>query len=945
LFDNASDVYRIDRKGDPDNLRYRSLHRYSVPAYRRIGHGAVLGALASQKIDKSFPEDKGIVLVEPEWEGRATRSLLQRARAVDQQKLRLVRSGTGRNLDEHSESFIALPPSRKRKRGSESPVAEHGEVDYRSVEGKAKSLQRPDNSDLEYTSTSDDSTEDEDAKAARLRNAELSRRTREQPQDLAAWQRLIEHQRVVLGFAAGDLSVAKTRTLADIRISIYEQALEVVKSAVARAALTLGMLQEGAKFWEAKKLASKWEEALRSYSNDVNIWTAYLNFVQTSYTEFRYERCRDEYVKCLDILGVELKRANGMTKAAELSTVLVYVFLRLTGFMRDAGYHELAEALWQAILELYFFRSAELQGEAAVAEAFEEFWESEVPRIGEEGAKGWLNYSPDQQDSVEPATIEVDGLTSTRRLFTNFSNVEKQAAKKLAHPGKSADEAGEDDPYHIVLFNDLKPILFPHLLRLEAKRDLIIAFIRFLGLPPQPWSLQRVHESWWLDPVLTTQTRSDTFIPHFQITTDTLFADAFANTSLEDAEWARRALHSLIGACPDNDTLAEYFVAFEYYLDPASAAKVAKRLLKTRSSSLRLYNCYAVIEYRNKGLDAGNRIFSTAVSMSDTLDEKQRRMNVLLYRTWVWEALRIRKLQHAIGVLFSIGGGVYGIHEQSFSPAVELRVTRWLKGGRDAMLLAGEAHLAVLHAELLALVAYIHHDKSIQAAFRAYDEMDEILTSYSLSGSPPHEHLHQAKAQLIDFHLKHVHIWQPALIRDTLANSIKLFPNNTMVLAAYSKTGPYLNLHGSQSLIDDIVLAENKDLVIGWSFAVHATLHCNLPLGGTIHATRATFGRAVSRSAKHNLHIWTSYLLFECEQKDFKKAKDVFMRGLRELPWCKWWVVLGLEKLADVVGFEDAKRIWEVLGERELRVHVDVEELVEEEWRRRQEEVARRALV
>jgi hypothetical protein len=216
--------------------------------------------------------------------------------------------------------------------------------------------------------------------------------------------------------------------------------------------------------------------------------------------------------------------------------------------------------------------------------------------------------------------------------------------------------------------------------------------------------------------------------------------------------------------------------------------------------------------------------------------------------------------------------------------------------------------------------------------------MEETFARRKLHGSPAHEHLHQANAQLVDFDLKHVHIWQPAQLRRTLGVSIKLFPNNTIFLEARSRIGPDLNIRDSQSPLDDVVLAEGKDTVIGWSFALYSTIQRGLELGGTVHAVRATFERAVSRSGKHNLHIWISYLLFECEQKDFRKARYVFLRGLRELPWAKWWIVLGLEKLADVMGFDDARKVWNVLSERELRVHVDIEELVTEAWGPRENE-------
>ena len=941
LFDNASNVYRVDTKGDPDNLRYRKLHSYGVPGYKRIGYGAVVGAPRDQRIDRSFPEDKGIILVARDRESRSTRSLLQKARPAEQRKLRLVRpEGEGTIIggdNEHKLSFIELPRGRKRKRREESPIQEQGEVDYRSIEGKAKAGTQPEDSDVEYASSSDDAEEDE-GRATRLQNAALSKRTRDQPQDIEAWMKLIDFQRDVLGYGTGELSHAKTRTLADIRISIYEQALVVMKDSGARAQLTLGMLEEGARFWESKKLSSQWEQALRVFSSDADIWTAYLSFIQSSHAEFRYERCRDEYVKCLGILAKAVRDARGTTQAKKTSRILVYVFLRLTSMMRDAGYHEFAMALWQAVLELHFFRPSSLQSEKQIMEAFEKFWEEEVPRIGEEGARGLASFQPDEQEAPDPVTIEVQTVTSTRKLFTRFAEAERTMAKRFAMPGRSADEAGEDDPYHVVLFNDLSSILFPAILEVEEKRDLIVAFLRFANLPPLPDISDRMYEKWWLDPMLSWTECEDVLIEHYQISTETLFNDAFAELSSESMQWIRSVIATLVNACPENEALAEYHIALEFKLDPTNAAKFAKRLLKTRSSSLRLYNCYAIIESRNKGLESGARIFSTAVSMSTSFSEEEQRNEILLYRTWVWEALRVDDVRAATGVLLSIGGDVKDADTASFSPAVELRVTRWLQEGRDGMFSAGEPQLAVLHVGLLALLSYFKNVRSIEAALDVYETSETLLTSRNLAGSPAHALLHQAKAQLITFHLEHVHLYKPSLLRATLAKSITLFPDNTILLSAHYDLGSDLNLLTAHSILEDNVLAPANATVIGYSFVLSTALKRSVEMGGTPHLIRALFSRATSPSAPgaHNIHLWTCWLHFEAVvQRDYNKAREVFMRGLRELPWSKWWIVRGLEVLGDVVGFEEGRRIWKVLGEREMRVVVDVEELVEEEWERR----------
>jgi hypothetical protein len=942
LLDNSQNIYRIDTKGDADNLRYRKLYNnYNAPPYRRIGYGHVLGASKDEKIDRSFPEDKGIVLAAPGREGRSSRSLLQKVRGVEQRKLRLVlpEENEKEGADDIEKDFVELMRGKKRKRGGEE-VLETGEVDYRSIEGKTKPSEQPETSDVEFASSSDGGQEDEDeGRVTRLRNAEMSKRTKEHPQDLDAWLVLIEHQREVLGFGSGDLSHAKTRTLADIRVSIYEQALAVVKDIAARAKLTLGMLDEGAKLWEAKKLSSKWEEALKTFSTDPAVWTTYLNFIQSSHAEFRYERCRDEYIKCLGILSSALARQErGSSQATETSRILVYVFLRLTSLMRDAGYHEFAIALWQAVLELHFFRPASLRASDAIAQAFEEFWESEVPRIGEAAARGWSRFQPDAQDAPEPVTIELEPVMGTRRLFTRFAEAEKAAAEKLAMPGRSADDAGEDDPYHVVLFNDLSAILFPHMLLLEGQEDLIMAFLRFANLPPLPYAPDRHYDSWWFDPMLPQPEAKELLIPHYQATTDNLFIAAFAHLPKDFPTWPATILASLDDALPTHDLLAEYHIALSFQLSPATSGRVAKRLLKSRSSSLRLYNAYAILECRTKGLESGSKIFATAIGMADSLGIEQQRLKVLLYRTWIWEALRADDMKLALSILLSIGGDVNFAGEATLTPATELRVMRWLAEGRDAMLSAGETHLAVQHLELRALLAYFKHTRSVESAFNVFDVGEALLLTRGLAGTTTHECLLQVKAQLITHHLKHVHIYRPSLLRETLAQDIRRFPSNTLLLSTYTSLGTDLNLLAPSNLITDLLSSPQASLPT-WSFALHSTALRSLDLGGTSHALRALFTRAISSPiGAHNPHLWTSYLRFETSQHDYAKARDVFMCGLSALPWWKGWVLMGLRELGDLLGFEEGSKVWRVLGEREMRVVVDVEEVVDGEREKRRED-------
>jgi len=389
--------------------------------------------------------------------------------------------------------------------------------------------------------------------------------------------------------------------------------------------------------------------------------------------------------------------------------------------MREAGYHERATALWQALLEYHLFRPKELshakRGERLAA--FEEFWESEVPRIGEPAWQGWSTFYEKGGDPLEPVVILLDTYVDPDDCFGDFVGKEEACMLALQTPGRIGDEAGEDDPYHTILFSDLKDYLAWSPATLSPLM-LIQAFLKFSNFPPLPDRGQSTVQSWWLDPFL----RNDRLeahaehvpMPYFQSTTDSLFSNPM--TTDMSPRWLRQVLKGLAYTVED-DVVAEYYLAFEYHHFRSGAAKAAKALLKKRPNSLRLYNSYALIEARAGNTSVADRVFSTAISMSKTLQENARRDIVLLWHTWVWEALRSGDVSAATQRMFSIAGtsptasATDSVHEAGVVPvsaATLLKIKTTLSEGCDGYLSnPHHHHLGVLYADLLALLAYLTH--------------------------------------------------------------------------------------------------------------------------------------------------------------------------------------------------------------------------------------------
>lgn len=73
------------------------------------------------------------------------------------------------------------------------------------------------------------------------------------------------------------------------------------------------------------------------------------------------------------------------------------------------------------------------------------------------------------------------------------------------------------------------------------------------------------------------------------------------------------------------------------------------------------------------------------------------------------------------------------------------------------------------------------------------------------------------------------------------------------------------------------------------------------------------------------------YVAYCCTTKELRgKAKDIYHRAIRACPWVKELAMMAFADLRDVMSFEDLRGIYGVLREKELRLHADLDEKLEE---------------
>lgn len=955
----TSKIWFSDRLGDADVLRYGSLYRSDIPAYRRAGYGFVLGLGLDQKIDRER-SSQGKIYMTPATRQRQERLLTgKHAPKEGTRMLRVVKQDDRKGIHEQ-EDFVRVSSTRKRKRDSGDEAEEQTpELDDRGIERDDHELLDP---DTQYDSGVEDSSL---VAEATKRNSELVRKTRESPQDVQAWLHFIEHQEAMLGVDHSALTENLRQRLADVRIPIYEEALKKVPS-VDHVRLQRGLLCEAQRSWNGVKVASKFEEVLATCPSNGDIWLMYLDFVQSSFSVFKYESCRETFSRSLQSL-------SGASGNADVSAML-HIILRLTRMMQETGYQELALAVWQAILEFHVMQSpAEASDVTQSSSDFEQFWEAEAPRIGELGSNGWRKSA---SDDYLPNSDALLPQHSSNTIFKDFEVRETEAIEKLRSPGRTTDEVGEDDAFHTIFFSDLEGYLklVPgH----SPPTHLVEAFLCFCGLPSLT-TMAEHQRTWWNDPFLspvfgqsstnsTTSSRADLLAGRvdrysacgttsIQTTTETLFGQSFSLQGVRlTADFVRRVLKLVVVQYANEDVFGEYLLAFESQHYPIEVVRTAKNLLKARPTSQRLYHAYGFVELQRGKMAKADQVFSMALSVGSTGTYE----SMMLLHSWVWTTLDNKDEVRAMWRLVSHTGIIPATQNGAARPEDDTlqsaRLT--LSDTCEKALLRGDHPTAVLTTSLLALLTYLTSSHDASASLAIHKGLSQWFTSHHLSTSPFAELNAQATARFLIYHASTAAIVKPALIRSAIEPLLLLFPNNTILLALYAA-------NESRFAIDDRVRgimsrnalsrSSERRSVAGWSFAIHFETLRGEMAGSTSHSIRAFYQRATATesSGAHSPALWTKYLRFEIAQLNIERArtkgkkrgkdgkrrtwesrladaetrvKACFYAALRSLPWCKDFIMLAFTELGDVFDEEELWKVYRVMQEKELRLYIEME--------------------
>ncbi|EGP89892.1 uncharacterized protein MYCGRDRAFT_90708 [Zymoseptoria tritici IPO323] len=784
-------------------------------------YGNVIGGLSS-KIDREASDGKEVSLVsslKPRVRSNSSRVLSSKYGKDSETKLRFITAQSDQADDRPGSDFIEITRAKRREHDYDGADDQSGSVDYRSIDGKAKANDPSIDDDLEVVDSDDNASTDLELRT-RQESAVLSKKAKANPKSLEAWLALAEHQSKLVrpGIDVSSLTSSERRTLADLRLSIFNEASKHISPGTAgRESLLSAMVDEGRLVWDNAKLASKWKEALVEQNSSVLLWAKYLNFVQDSQSNFRYETCKHAYVECLNILHRACESANDASRP-EISRIQIYLLLRFTVFVRGAGYDELAIAIWQALIEMHFFAPSSLSS-AGVSErlsSLEEFWESEVARVGEENSLGWAKYHDSGEGTPRESQPAVKDKTVLCNSLQNFADEENTLGSAFLLPASTYDDDAVTDPFRCVMFSDIREVIEPLSNTKIQSWSIVESFFHFMRLPAI--SLQSIHLDaceWQRDSHLATSPGENSsfaatpqpercLLPCRREMTAILFEDGFdaLKSDLEQQpmrdtklRFLDRVLESLGSVStlntPNGELLAEYYIAFKATLLPTETAKAAKRILKQRPSSMRLYNAYALAEGRSQMAKA-LEIWSAALSLQRRIESNQHHDLIYLWHSRFICQVKSGDERGALQLLLDTANGnkeCIGVEDQSdhaseFSTR-QLRLLRRIEEDLDRLYLLGRFEHAVLCADLLAWISYLTTENNTDRPLHIYSKYSAKFARDK--GSIAIEQLHQCKVRLIQTHLERHRPHKPSVLQQELEDSLELFPDNSVLLELHAR--------------------------------------------------------------------------------------------------------------------------------------------------------------
>ncbi|KAI1793871.1 NRDE-2, necessary for RNA interference-domain-containing protein [Ganoderma leucocontextum] len=929
-------VYFTDQKGDPLNVRYGGLHAGDVPKYWLVGGGKrVLGLSPALSV---VYRGRGGVEVAPfgRRKNPALVDLSSRALLAAPPKRRLLASSEDRYKFQEVDGFIRVRTNKPHKDNQA----------YREIE-LAKQGLNSDESDLsENSASSGDESDTTPLTSLQSTLKSLEETLFTNPTDVPTWLSLLSHTLSTVPITSKNASRAR----AEISLSVLSRAISTHPSNLRSKTLRLKYLKAGEEVWEPDKLREEWEDAVKV--DDIEIWMAWF--------DWRVRRTSN----LLESIVEDLERTLRAPTVRRDEIGQLRMFWRAAVALRDAGYVERANALFQAQSELLYAVPEQLSNKPFEEQlnAMEEYWDSEVPRLGEPEASGWAVWDAYRHEQAPRPTKPVEAAPNTSDPYSKWAAAEGLADRTCAISLRSTDDDEDADPYAVVLFSDIRPLLLC-LHSLRAKHVFRRIWLAFLGLHV-PGFLQSLSEhpddnsdDRWAYSHIATRPYLASLFPA-STSARRITADAHAGVLIGrerefgsgfgpvknwgydvigpldnqgSGKWTMWSSEDVQGVdlpfvreifrqCrleldgPEWDALA---LAFEAAVDVRSAVKISKSLLSGAPESLPHWAAHARLQSVRGKLNDARKVYQTVLTSC-----QNRTGESTLWWDWVQLEWLAGNDDAALQVIIQSSrvagsGGIAVLrtkrHFQSLlTPDSNLQ---WKE--REAWIKAGA---------LLELLT-----SSMQSALSVFDSHLSALQPRSLA----HESLTVASLALLYNHatvLKNP--TPPAVLRERVESAIEVYPNNTAILGMFLEAEKGQGIWGRVRAVLGETAADGTGKEKGVARRAAEVWVAGWEKGrweAEVQRTRGGLAAAVEdERTRGSAVLWKLFVAFEIRAGEPERAKKLLFRAVGECPLVKELYLLAFGPLREVFSTRELKLLAETMAERRLRMRVGLDEVVGE---------------
>lgn len=424
---SAKDYY-FDSRGDRDNLAFGCLYRMDVARYK-LGNSAKLfepgfhALYRWNKMGSILDRDGDLDVLDSKLKtgGRywsAKHSALERHKNL--KRIRIVA---------HEKSKIVIP-------GDFIPLSDIQTSPVDVIDGSSLG-----------TSTSEESWEDEVLRKTR----EFNKMSREHPHDEKIWLSFADFQDRIASMQPQ--KGARLQTL-EKKISILEKATELNPE---NEELLLCLMKAYQSRDSTDVFIGRWEKILLQHSGSYMLWKEFLHVVQGEFSRFKVSDMRKLYAHAIQALSAACSKQHRQVHQTaksptsdpaviELELGLVDIFLSLCRFEWQAGYQELATALFQAEIEYSLLCPCLFISEQSKQRLFEHFWNGDGARVGEEGALGWSTWLEKEEESRQQVMREETADENDKGGWTGWSEpLSKQKEINLEKTSINLENVADND--------------------------------------------------------------------------------------------------------------------------------------------------------------------------------------------------------------------------------------------------------------------------------------------------------------------------------------------------------------------------------------------------------------------------------------------------------------------------------------------------------------------